>query len=331
LSGRIMGILKKDSESKSGKGKGGHSESERGHDAVTAYRLCRVLDAYTLSLTELFQINANENVSNMKLLRSLHDLRRASFEKFSLGVRRGLDSVSPSALSLSASLSPSLVLKEHLDRLSDIMRIAEGDNEENGDANSLDSVISVFVEPMLSAVARSLSECTASERSVYSLNVICSILETLRAHRKAKASARFETLSLLCATQRESLVVSESTLILRDCGVWTVYSALSVCAGKEKGKGPLSAVQGLDAESVTMAMQSLSAYILSLGVLSMPKVDKIADLEVRAETRNGVAKVVFDAYTALYESLADPSNGYGDTQKILTHSPKQIKQVLQLK
>jgi len=100
---------------------------------------------------------------------------------------------------------------------------------------------------------------------------------------------------------------------------------------RPKDEQQLCNVAGLDESSIKLAMKSLSAYIFSLGALSMPKIEKITDLEIRLMTRNGVAEVIYSAYKMLYESLANKKNGYTNCQQELSHSPQQVRQILQLK
>merc|ERR1712048_620196 len=114
-------------------------------------------------------------------------------------------------------------------------------------------------------------------------------------------STRFETLSFLVETQKEKLIECESSFILKDCGVFTLLLALKTFEQNQRPNDETNMcnAQGLDEQSMKFAIKSLSAYIFSLGALSMPKIEKITDLNIRLVARNGVAKNIFNAYKLL--------------------------------
>ena len=364
LNARIMGILNKN--------KGGTGSSTDFHyDVVTAYRLCHVLDFYVITIRQLFQFQdynkdfnlesdggdneeakdtEKEEKKSLKFMDSLQDLRRTSYNKFYKMVQQRMDKFldssatnkSSSSLSsgaaitgiiISGDLSPNKVFKDHLERLNDIMSIYSTNLVPNRDKiEDFTSVLNSFIDPMLQVVNRSVANLTETEKCVYLINILVIIVETLSVQSFAKHSARFETLSLLVETQKEKLIESESSFILKDCGVFTVLFTLKQHqqTARRNSSQTLCHIQGLDEDSMILAIKSLSAYIFSLGALSMPKIDKISDVEIRTATRNGVADVIYSAYKLLYDSLCDASNGYRNVRGQLTHSPQQVKQVLQV-
>eukprot|EP01084_Bolivina_argentea_P123805 219394_1 len=325
------------------------------YDVVTAYRLCHVLDFYVITITQLFQFNDEKKEEKeekkkdeiqLKFINSLQDLRRASYNKFYKMVQHRMDkyldsssnknkntSGTISVINIPSNLSPNKVFKDHLERLNDIMSIYSTNLVPNNlKIEDFTSVLNCFIDPMLQVVNKSIYNLTETEQCVYLINILIIILDTLKTQPFAKHSARFETLSLLIETQKEKLIESESSFILKDCGVFTVLFTLKEYKQNQRpnDQQKLCTISGLDEASMKLAMKSLSAYIFSLGALSMPKIEKITDLTIRSTTRNGVANVIFSAYQLLYNTLSDSNNGYQNVKQELVHSPEEIRQVLQL-
>ena len=292
----------------------------------------------------------DNNVANkiqLKFINSLQDLRRTSYNKFYKMVQHRMDKFLDSGIggnknsssstiigiNISSDLSPNNIFKDHLERLNDIMSIYSTNLVPNNvKIDDFTSVLNSFIDPMLQVVNKSIDNLTDTEKCVYLINILIIILNTLKNQPFAKHSARFETLSLLIETQKEKLIEYESSFILKDCGVFTVLFTLKQYKQNQRPNdiNKLCDIQGLDESSMKLAMKSLSAYIFSLGALSMPKIEKITDLEIRQMTRNGVADVIFSAYKLLWDNLSNKDNGYKNVQQELTHSPSQVRQVLQL-
>merc|ERR1712130_903834 len=172
----------------------------------------------------------------------MKDLKRTSYHNFIKMVQQKMDkfldssnknktnSSSSSSISgamgsginISSDLSPSNVFKDHLERLNDIMSIYSTNLVPNNlKIEDFTSILNCFIDPMLQVVHKSVSDLTDTEKCVYLINILVVILDTLKNQPFTSHSARFETLSLLIETQREKLIETESSFILKDCGVFT--------------------------------------------------------------------------------------------------------------
>ncbi|ETO12350.1 hypothetical protein RFI_25027 [Reticulomyxa filosa] len=129
---------------------------------------------------------------------------------------------------------------------------------------------------------------------------------------------------------KEDLIQLEAMDIFKTCGVWMLLTTLKKYLKKqEEVKTPLSKVGELDEISVKFAMKSLTSYIFSIQLLQMPAIDRIADVNIRQSTRNGVALIIFDAYQCFFSALSDPFNAYGESvHELLSHPPSQVKKKL---
>jgi hypothetical protein len=188
----------------------------------------------------------------------------------------------------------------------------------------------------LSAAAARLDE---SSVAIFMINNFACLESSLRPHGHLAAST-LESLAVQIDTQCNALVSTQVSQILTSCGLVGPYRAVQ---GLGESGRRLADTDGCTAEELGPAFASFYSQLFSTagpgaagGAGSAEGASRILEAcakirtpRLRAQSRTKIVVGLVDCYSALYDAVHQPANGYRDPAAIAVHTPAAVQMVLE--
>ncbi|KAG5180265.1 oligomeric complex COG6-domain-containing protein [Tribonema minus] len=119
--------------------------------------------------------------------------------------------------------------------------------------------------------------------------------------------------------------------VLERCGLGRVLRAAATAAaaahdgGATAAAAPLAEQPGLEAHTVASAM---AAFYSALFSLTMPELERVRAPLVKGRARQLSSRQIADAHAHLHGVLSAPAAGYRDAASFLSHTPDQVRIIL---
>eukprot|EP00058_Branchiostoma_floridae_P006355 XP_002591843.1 hypothetical protein BRAFLDRAFT_125333 [Branchiostoma floridae] len=184
-------------------------------------------------------------------------------------------------------------------------------------------VLSCVVDPLLQMCAMSASQLNPADMATYMVNCLYMMKTTLSLFEFT--DQRLEMLSAQVDAHLDTLVNEQASFTLSHVGLAHMYSVVQQHQPRE---GPLSAVHGLDRNSIKTAMKHFDAFLASPDDLVLPQCKFLLSATLRDVVDKRSMDVIRQVYEQLYEAVTDSANKYEDPNDIMQRTPQQIRQLL---
>ena len=109
----------------------------------------------------------------------------------------------------------------------------------------------------------------------------------------------------------EDVLVSEqASMILTNTGLIEIYKK---CLAHQKNQGPLSKIQGMEAEKISASIGMFNAFLEKPEGFQCHQCAKINSARIRESVQKRTIENVVGAYSVIYSKIADPENSYPET------------------
>lgn len=136
-----------------------------------------------------------------------------------------------------------------------------------------------------------------------------------------------EALAARVAALTRAVVEDEVGRMLSDTGVAEVRELIDLYQGQHGGGGAMANDPALALSVVGGALDKLVDAV-SATPEPVPSFDEVHIPRVRAELRSAYSSAIIEAYTVVYVSVLNPSNGYRNPQKAIRHGPNALSTLL---
>jgi len=162
---------------------------------------------------------------------------------------------------------------------------------------------------------------------VFQINCLMAVLQPLAAY--PATASKCEHLKKLVEGFVHEMVQAEGQRILQACGLADKLGLIKMYT--EGDDTPNQSVMSLDPSlSLVLVSAAMNALFTSLSNSEdngMPEFELLQVPKVRLDATSRLAAMLTDAYSYVYNTLMDPTNGYDDATGMLKHTPAQMKTI----
>ncbi|XP_078686583.1 conserved oligomeric Golgi complex subunit 6-like [Branchiostoma floridae x Branchiostoma belcheri] len=284
---------------------------------VILYKLANLLNFYHHTIGSILQASSS-------LLATTEDMHQLSKKLFMNSLNCHASKLMEKVELPPADLGPTAALNQTMALLREILSSYDS-SVVPLDARRTDftEVLSCVVDPLLQMCAMSASQLNPADMATYMVNCLYMMKTTLSLFEFT--DQRLEMLSAQVDAHLDTLVNEQASFTLSHVGLAHMYSVVQQHQPRE---GPLSAVHGLDRNSIKTAMKQFDAFLASPDDLVLPQCKFLLSATLRDVVDKRSMDVIRQVYEQLYTAVTDPANKYEDPNELVQRTPQQIKQLL---
>ncbi|KAI8517720.1 Golgi transport complex subunit 6 [Branchiostoma belcheri] len=284
---------------------------------VILYKLANLLNFYHHTIGSILQ-------GSSSLLATTEDMHQLSKKLFMNSLNCHASKLMEKVELPPADLGPTAALNQTMALLREILSSYDS-SVVPLDARRTDftEVLSCVVDPLLQMCAMSASQLNPADMATYMVNCLYMMKTTLSLFEFT--DQRLEMLSAQVDAHLDTLVNEQASFTLSHVGLAHMYSVVQQHQPRE---GPLSAVHGLDRNSIKTAMKQFDAFLASPDDLVLPQCKFLLSATLRDVVDKRSMDVIRQVYEQLYTAVTDPANKYEDPNELVQRTPQQIKQLL---
>ncbi|CAJ0943633.1 unnamed protein product, partial [Mesorhabditis belari] len=259
--------------------------------------------------------------SASELCQTMKDLQELAMSIFMTGlsstVQRILGRMGPPDY----DLLPVPAVHQLLSLLKEVLDTHNGAMSVENPKEQFNQVFSCILDPLLRSVQLAATQLASPlDVAVYTLNCLSAIQAVVLLYQFT--DQRLEMLKALIEGNEDVLVSEESSAILSNTSLIGIYQK---AAAHSSQQGPMSAIPGLDAVSITNAIASFSNFISQSDKLRLDLITRVNSTRIRESIMKRTIDNIAAAYAVIVRKIEDPSNGYGE---ILHKSPDEVMGLL---
>jgi hypothetical protein len=267
-----------------------------------------ILDLFKLSKIVNFYAGKVETISGAGTQNFFKNMHNQSFAAFEFQWER-----SSVLVQLSPGLNPPPVVTETVFLIDSILAI----HSETSDSSeeSLFSVLSSGIDPLIQLCVQAKSGASATESAVFLINCLAVLLAPLKKH--SFTGATLSNLEALTRDQMEVLVREAKTLVLKNTGLGAKLEAIRNTKNRDLETHP-----ELHPIALSSSVKSFYSLLFTQGIAALSHTDALIFKDLRADARRAVGSAIADVYEELFTAV----NHMGVT----SHTPAQVRALLDL-
>ncbi|CAH0725915.1 unnamed protein product, partial [Brenthis ino] len=215
-----------------------------------------------------------------------------------------------------SDLNPSFVVTDLVSFLRDLMNTSN-------DINNIDKKILIMhiLDPLLHAINETACHLSSTDMSVYMLNCIYHIQCTLSLY--TILDEYNERLQAQSEAQIDTLTSEQASFLVANLNMGPIYTML-----QEKIDGPLSAIPGMDTNSLKTFLNKFDLFLVTPDVYILSQLNLLISQNHKSYVKKRAFEVIMAIYEQLYQAIHDPKNGYVEPQSIIRRTPNEVKKLL---
>ncbi|XP_047545261.1 conserved oligomeric Golgi complex subunit 6 [Vanessa atalanta] len=215
-----------------------------------------------------------------------------------------------------SDLNPSVVVTDLVSFLRDLMNVTNNTNYTDKKI-----IITHILDPLLHAINETACHLSSTDMSVYTLNCIYHIQCTLSLY--AILDEYNERLQAQSEAQVDTLTSEQASFLVANLNMGPIYTIL-----QEKIDGPLSAIPGMDTNSLKTFLNKFDMFLVTPDVYILPQLNLLISHTHKSFVKKRAFEVIMAIYEQLYQAIHDPKNGYAEPQIIVRRTPNEVKKLL---
>lgn len=285
-------------------------------EVVVMYRLAKVLGFYKDTFDRQYR--------ELPVCSCLAECHENTMKEFFNSLKNLMDAIQRSPPVPPLDLSPPQILNDSLTRLVELCStfnemLVPPEQQESQFA----PVLQAIVEPLLVVCQLSATSLTRpTDMAIFLINCTSALQEPLRQYNFT--AARVEMMDGQIEAHMDTLVIEETKQLLETLKLSNVVAAV-----QNLREIPLSKMPGMDANSVSQAIQTFESSLRAEEwVLPLHHCDQLKDTVLRNRARSGVCQMIYNSYSDLYKAVMDPANEYPQPEIIIRYAPDQMKTMI---
>ncbi|KAL0476993.1 COG6 [Acrasis kona] len=229
-------------------------------------------------------------------------------------------------VSLTLNLKPPNDMVDLMHKLTDILNtLNQSMVPQESREQEFSNIISAVVDPILSNLSSTItSQENISDMYVFIVNCHALLHNTLSPYDFATKKSEV----VMAETDKimEQFISFQSDQLLTNVGIKQILDLI------KNNQKPLSAVDGLKPEQMSLFMQSLYVHLFSTSTLLLSpqqQCDKISSTRLKVYSKNRITTALSDAYAQVYACIQDLENQYDNAKEIAFRTPQQVKILLE--
>ncbi|XP_050361559.1 conserved oligomeric Golgi complex subunit 6 [Nymphalis io] len=215
-----------------------------------------------------------------------------------------------------SDLNPSVVVTDLVSFLRDLMNVTNNTNYTDKKI-----IITHILDPLLHAINETACHLSSTDMSVYTLNCIYHIQCTLSLY--TILDEYNERLQAQSEAQIDTLTSEQASFLVANLNMGPIYTIL-----QEKIDGPLSAIPGMDTNSLKTFLNKFDMFLVTPDVYILPQLNLLISHTHKSFVKKRAFEVIMAIYEQLYQAIHDPKNGYTEPQIIVRRTPNEVKKLL---
>jgi len=281
--------------------------------AVVLYRLTNLIRFYEGTVTSVVR-------GECGLTQTLADLHRLSYSQF-MSMLQSSVSNQLARVDMVGDLAPAPATTSLLGLLRDVLA---GHSVVDSSQVDLPQIIAAIADPLTAALQEMAAKLPNQDAAVFLINNLYQLRSTLSLYQVPES--RLSELSGLVSGCLEELGREQSLYLLASLELAPMLTILNDL----DGGGHLAAVPGTDQESLAAFSARLDSLLSAPDILLLPATRLLLSSHHRKTVAAAAFKDVVSGYSQLHGAVMDPSQGYENPTALLTKSPQQVAQLLQL-
>ena len=176
------------------------------------------------------------------------------------------------------------------------------------------------------AAATAGGKLSVGERSVFLLNCLDAIQQSLAAQPAEATAARAAELSEHAEQMVAALAHSTAVAFFERCGLQQKLAALQTAADQPQLQ--LSSVVGLEPLALAAAMRAFYQQLFRSGGALVERAELVASLALRRRALQRTAQTVAATHRHIHQVVSRQGSGYTDLSTILLHTPDEVDTLL---
>lgn len=215
-----------------------------------------------------------------------------------------------------SDLNPSVVVTDLVSFLRDLMNITN-----NTSHTDKKIIITHILDPLLHAINETACHLSSTDMSVYTLNCIYHIQCTLSLY--TILDEYNERLQAQSEAQIDTLTSEQASFLVANLNMGPIYTIL-----QEKIDGPLSAIPGMDTNSLKIFLNKFDMFLVTPDAYILPQLNLLISHTHKSFVKKRAFEVIMAIYEQLHQAIHDPKNGYAEPQVIVRRTPNEVKKLL---
>ncbi|XGW24576.1 hypothetical protein V3C99_006197 [Haemonchus contortus] len=284
-------------------------------DSVVLYRLSALFMFYAEKITP--QIGADS-----ELARTVEELNQLTLNIFYSGLSGAVQKILSKMGAPDYDLLPVPAVHQVLMLLRDVLDTHDGAMAPRQNAaEEYNKIFGCVLDPLYRSVQVAATHLHSPlDVAVYTLNCLSAIYSLVILY--PFTDSRIEMIKALMEGNEDVLVSEEASTILANTGLISLYQK---AAAHDRNQGPLSAIPGMDANTVNQTLLQFDLYLSQPDNYELDQVAKISSIRTRESVQQRTVDNVVAAYSVIISKLEDPFNAY---QNVAFKTVEQVKELL---
>ncbi|XP_061400539.1 conserved oligomeric Golgi complex subunit 6 [Musca vetustissima] len=210
-------------------------------------------------------------------------------------------------------LVPPASLGRLLNLLKEILSVA---TMVDGRQSDITKIVSCIIDPLLQSVQESASHLPTIDMSVYLLNCIYHMQNSLAVYEYM--DERVERLQAQSEAQIDTLTSEQASSLVANLQLGPIYTILQTNQSK------------IESNLLKIFMNKMDAFLQMPEVLLLPQIQLIMSSSHRNAVQKRSFNVIVAIYKQIYERVHDPANGFEHPEAIFSKTPEQVSKILAL-
>ncbi|VDL77849.1 unnamed protein product [Nippostrongylus brasiliensis] len=269
-------------------------------DSVVLYRLSALFMFYAEKMNP--EIGEDSEMS-----RTIEELNQLTLNIFYSGLNGSVQRILSKMGAPDYDLLPVPAVHQILMLLRDVLETHDGAMTSRLNAEEeFNKIFSCVLDPLYRSVQVAATHLHSPfDVAVYTLNCLSSIYSLVILY--PFTDARLEMIKALMEGNEDVLVSEEASTILANTGLINLYQK---AAAHDRNQGPLSAIPGMDANTVNRTLSQFDAFLAQPDTYRLDQVAKISSARARESVQQRTIDNVVAAYAVVIRKLEDPFNAY---------------------